>query len=150
MCQVYLSTNNNNWVSRRWCGSWCNNAGPALSHWLVCIALLYIIIQFPLCQKLQRGARNCNEFLNCWFSAELHQSEGNFFPRLSYWNGILLGTELRDSTVRTVFSTGSFHGLFIWLTTEFQSYLRVQQVWHHCDGSRGCRPPASGSNIVHF
>ena len=35
MCQVYLSTNNNHRVSRHWWGSWHNNTGPALSHWLI-------------------------------------------------------------------------------------------------------------------
>ena len=43
--------------------------------------------------------------------------------------GILLpGTEVLDSPVRMEFSTGSLSAAFIWLTMEFSSDRRVQQV----------------------
>ena len=38
---------------------------------------------------------------------------------------VLPGTELLDSQVRTKFSIGLFHAVFIWLTTEFSSARRV-------------------------
>ena len=60
----------------------------------------------------------------------------------------LPGTELLDSLVRTQFSTGLFHAVFIWLSTEFSSSCRDQQVWHHghCnDHGVACQC----SNLVH-
>ena len=46
----------------------------------------------------------------------------------------LPGTELLDSPVRMEFSTESFQAGFIWLSTEFSSGCRDQQVWRHYSG----------------
>ena len=42
--------------------------------------------------------------------------------------GILPGTELLDSPVRTEFNTGLFQAVFIWLSNELSSFQGVQQV----------------------
>ena len=64
------------------------------------------------------------------------------------------GHPVQDSQVRTEFSTGSFHVVFIWLTMEFSSESGVENtvmsLHCHCDVTAVVTASsADGGNLVH-
>ena len=65
--------------------------------------------------------------------------------------GILPGTELLDSQVRTEFSTGSFQMVFFWLSTEFSSgYGLPAEIKMSTQRSRGRLPMQQSSQLLNL